>query len=182
MSWLEFNKIIASIIVAALIIGFISFVGNFLINVNKDESSKTAYVIEIPEPDLNVVKTNINDSMDIEPISNLLQNASLEKGEKIFKKCSSCHNDKKDSSSKVGPTLWNIINSPKGNVDGFAYSKALKESGGKWTFEELSKFLYKPKTYISGTKMNFVGLKNVEDRANLILWLNQNSDNPSPLP
>ena len=53
---------------------------------------------------------------------------------------------------------------------------------GKWTFEELNKFLYKPKEFIKGTKMNFAGLKNVEDRANLILWLQQHSDNPVPLP
>ena len=67
-------------------------------------------------------------------------------------------------------------------MSGFAYSKALSDYGGKWTFEELNGFLYKPKEYIQGTKMNFAGLNNVEDRANLILWLRQNSDNPAPLP
>ena len=51
-----------------------------------------------------------------------------------------------------------------------------------WTFEELNKFLYKPKEYIKGTKMNFAGLNKVKDRANLILWLRQHSDNPVPLP
>ena len=78
--------------------------------------------------------------------------------------------------------MWNIINRPKGNKDGFAYSKALSDFGGKWTYEELSIFLYKPKDYINGTKMNFSGLKNVDDRANLVLWLRQLSDNPVPLP
>ena len=68
------------------------------------------------------------------------------------------------------------------NVEGFSYSSSLVEFGGKWTYEELAKFLYKPKDYISGTKMNFAGLKNVEDRANLINWLRQQSDNPVPLP
>ena len=76
----------------------------------------------------------------------------------------------------------NIINSSKGNDKNFSYSKALKQFGGKWTYEELGKFLYKPKDYIGGTKMNFAGLKNVEDRANLIFWLRQHSDNPVPLP
>ena len=46
----------------------------------------------------------------------------------------------------------------------------------------MNQFLYKPKDYISGTKMNFAGLKYVEDRADLILWLRQQSDNPIPLP
>ena len=182
MSWFEFNKIIASIIVAVIILSFISFVGNLLINVDKEENSKTAYIVEIPETALDLPKTDSDLMEDIDPVSNLLKNASLDKGEKIFKKCASCHNYKKDSGSKVGPSLWNIINSPKGNVENFAYSKALKEFGGKWSYEELAKFIYKPKNYIKGTKMNFVGLKNVEDRADLILWLNQNSNNPTPLP
>ena len=118
----------------------------------------------------------------VEAISLLLAGASLEQGEKIFKKCGACHNNKKDSKSKIGPNLWNLINRQKASVSGFAYSKALSDYGGKWTFEELNEFLYKPKEYISGTKMNFAGLKNVEDRANLILWLKQQSDNPIPLP
>ena len=54
--------------------------------------------------------------------------------------------------------------------------------GGKWGYEEINKFLYKPKQYMEGTKMNFAGLKKVEDRADLILWLREKSDNPIPLP
>ena len=46
----------------------------------------------------------------------------------------------------------------------------------------MSKFLYKPKDYIKGTKMNFSGLKKVEDRANLVLFLREQADNPVPLP
>ena len=118
----------------------------------------------------------------IEPISLLLVSASLEKGEKLFKKCSACHNYEKDSANKVGPNLWNLINRPKANVEGFAYSKALAEYGGDWGYEELAEFLYKPKKYIKGTKMNFAGLKKVEDRANLVLFLREHSDSPVPLP
>ncbi|SVE55259.1 uncharacterized protein METZ01_LOCUS508113, partial [marine metagenome] len=60
--------------------------------------------------------------------------------------------------------------------------KALLDIGGEWTYEELSEFLYKPKQYVEGTKMNFSGLKKAEDRANLILFLRDQSDNPVPLP
>ena len=91
-------------------------------------------------------------------------------------------NNKKDSKSKVGPNLWDLINRTKGSVDGFAYSKALIDQGGKWTYDELNAFLYKPKKYIEGTKMNFAGLKEAQDRADLIYWLRQYSDNPVPLP
>ena len=182
MSWLEINKIIASIVVALLVIVLIGLLGNLFVNIKKSETQETAYYIEIPESEETVTNTNNESSLIVEPVSTLLINASFEKGGKIYKKCATCHNYKKNSSSKVGPSLWNIINSSKGNDKNFSYSKALKEFGGKWTYEELGKFLYKPKDYISGTKMNFAGLKKVEDRANLIFWLRQHSDNPVPLP
>ena len=111
-----------------------------------------------------------------------LTNASFEKGEKLFKKCSACHNYEKAGVNKVGPNLWNIINRPKANVQGFTYSKALAESRGSWGYEELSQFLYKPKEYIQGTKMNFSGLKKVQDRADLLLFLREQADSPADLP
>ena len=182
MSGFEINKILASIIVAIIIFVIIGLVGNFIVKINYDESQIAAYKIDIPEASADSsTQTSANDEM-VEAISLLLAGASLEQGEKIFKKCGACHSYKKDSKSKIGPNLWNLINKQKASVSGFAYSKALSDYGGKWTFEELNRFLYKPKEYIKGTKMNFVGLNNIEDRANLILWLRQNSDNPVPLP
>jgi len=182
MSGFEINKILASILVAIIIFVIIGLVGNFVVKINYDESQITAYKIDIPEASADSsTQTSANDEM-VEAISLLLAGASLEQGEKIFKKCGACHNYKKDSKSKIGPNLWNLINRQKASVSGFAYSKALSDYGGKWTFEELNEFLYKPKEYIQGTKMNFAGLKDVEDRADLILWLRQYSDNPVPLP
>jgi len=182
MSGFEINKILASIIVAIIIFVIIGLVGNFVVKINYDESQITAYKIDIPEASADSsTQTSANNEM-VEAISLLLAGASLEQGEKIFKKCGACHNYKKDSKSKIGPNLWNLINKQKASVSGFAYSKALSDYGGKWTFEELNGFLYKPKEYIQGTKMNFAGLNNVEDRADLILWLRQQSDNPVPLP
>ena len=178
----EINKILASIILAILVIVGISYLGNLIVNVDHKENQVTAYKIDIPESDITTQSAVSEEGEIIEPISTLLINASLEQGEKLYKKCGTCHNYKKNSSSKIGPNLWDIINRPKGNVEGYAYSNSLLEFGGKWTYEELAKFLYKPKNYINGTKMNFAGLKDVEDRADLILWLRQQSDNPIPLP
>ena len=181
MSWFEFNKILTVIIITIIFFVIIGFIGNFLVKVDHDENQETAYKIEIPEtPVITTTQTDQKDS--IEAISSLLVNASLDKGEKIYKKCGVCHNYKKNSQSKVGPNLWDLINRPKASVSSFTYSKALIENGGKWTYEELNGFLYKPKDYIKGTKMNFAGLSNIEDRANLILWLRQQSENPVPLP
>ena len=93
-----------------------------------------------------------------------------------------CHNYEKGGVNKVGPNLWNIINRPMANVQGFTYSKALAESRGSWGYDELSQFLYKPKEYIQGTKMNFSGLKKVQDRADLLLFLREQADSPADLP
>ena len=101
---------------------------------------------------------------------------------KFIKNAGSCHNYEKGSRDKVGPNLWNIVNRSKASMDGFAYSDALAKSEGIWSYEELAAFVYKPKEYIVGTKMNFAGLKKVEDRANLVFFLRDQSDNPEPLP
>ena len=187
MSGLEVNKILASIIMAVLIVTLIGHVGDLVVNIDSDkhhgseENHETAYKIDVPDGDINS-SVAMKKEVAIDPISALLINASLENGQKLFKKCGTCHNYEKDSANKIGPNLWNIINRPKASIGGFAYSKALTEIGGKWGYEELAEFLYKPKKYVKGTKMNFVGLKKVEDRANLILFLRDQSDNPIPLP
>ncbi len=181
MSGLEVNKILASIILAVLIVTLIGHFGDLLINIDHHNDKETAYKIDVDEmpskDSISVKKEEI-----IEPISALLVSASMENGEKLFKKCSTCHNYEKGGANKVGPQLWNLINRPKANVEGFAYSKALAEYGGEWGYEELAEFLYKPKKYIKGTKMNFAGLKKVKDRADLVYFLRAQSDEPVPLP
>ena len=181
MSGLEVNKILASIILPVLIFSLIGHFGDLVIDIDHDEKKETAYKIDVPEDSTGVGVVEKKEEI-IEPISMLLASASLDNGEKLFKKCATCHNYEKGSANKVGPHLWNIINRPKANVEGFAYSKALAEYGGEWGYEELAEFLYKPKQFVKGTKMNFAGLKNVQDRANIVLFLSQQSENPVPLP
>tara|TARA_B100000579_G_scaffold49247_1_gene34329 strand:+ start:1410 stop:1970 length:561 start_codon:yes stop_codon:yes gene_type:complete len=182
MSFLEVNKILASIIVALIAVGIISYFADVIFSFNEKDQKANAYKIEIIEPNNQETQSNENLLASIEPISSMLKNASYDKGEKIYKKCGTCHNYEKGSANKIGPQLWDLINRPKANVDGYAYSEALANFGGTWDFEELSLFLYKPKDYIEGTKMNFSGLKKAEDRADLILFLRNQSDNLVPLP
>ena len=53
--------------------------------------------------------------------------------------------------------------------------------GKNWSFEEMNSFLIKPKDWIKGTKMSFAGLKKPEERAAVILYMNENSSSPLPL-
>jgi len=182
MSALEINKFFISIIIAIFVFIVIGIVGNLLVNPNKDQNQETAYKIDIPEPKQGTDEIASKSNISVEPITSLLANASIDNGEKIYKKCGTCHNYTKDSKSKVGPNLWDIVNRLKANVNNYSYSSALANYGGKWTYEELNAFLYKPKNFIEGTKMNFSGLQKAEDRADLILWLRKNSDDPASLP
>jgi cytochrome c len=181
MSGLEVNKILASIILAILVVTVIGHLGDIIVDVEHHEMEETAYKIDVPESGKATPEVARKEEI-IEPISLLLANASLEKGEKLFKKCSSCHNYTKDSANKVGPNLWNLVNRPKASINGFAYSKALAQYGGEWSYEEIAEFLYKPKKFVKGTKMNFAGLKKVQDRADLVLFLREQSENQVPLP
>jgi cytochrome c len=104
-------------------------------------------------------------------IVDLIKNANLKKGKKTFKKCAACHNAKKGASNKIGPNLFAIINKRKASASNFKYSNALKAKGGRWNYQDLNKFLAKPKDFLPGTKMTFVGLKKDKDRANVIAYL-----------
>ena len=182
MSGLEVNKILASIFVALIVVSLISILGDAIINGKNNEQVENAYYIDITEIETNNLVINTQNEEISEQISIFLTSASFEKGEKLFKKCSACHTYEKGGANKVGPNLWNIINRSKASVQGFAYSKALAESRGSWGYEELSQFLYKPKEYIQGTKMNFSGLKKIQDRADLLLFLRKQADSPADLP
>lgn len=117
-----------------------------------------------------------------QPIAFYLAAADPAKGEQVFKKCGACHNAAKGGPNALGPNIWGSMGKPHAYVAGFAYSDALKKVGGTWTWDSMSAWLKSPKAYAPGTKMTFAGLSKPEDRANLIAYLNQQSDGPMPMP
>jgi len=116
------------------------------------------------------------------PIEVMMASADVTAGEKVFAKCSACHSIAKGGANGIGPNLWGAIGKPHGHVAGFAYSDALKSVAGNWNFDSLNAWLISPRKYAPGTKMTFAGLAKPEDRANVIAYLNANSDSPLPLP
>ncbi len=108
-----------------------------------------------------------------QPIAHFLQTADAARGEAVFRKCSACHNADQGGANGTGPNLWASMGAPHAHIAGFAYSEALRSKGGTWGWEEMSQWLRSPRTYAPGTKMTFAGLSDPQDRADVMLFLNQ---------
>ena len=181
MDSFEINKIIASILLVALLIIGISKISNVIFKVEKLESS--AYKVEIP--DSGVKEIGVDKSKQAEEkvdISALMALADINHGEKVFKKCSACHSIEAGGGNNIGPALYNVVGRKIAAIEDYKYSKALINYKKNWSFEELNGFLIKPAKWIKGTKMAYAGLRKEKDRASVIKYLNKNADSPLPLP
>ncbi len=113
----------------------------------------------------------------------MFADASVDKGKRTAKQCEACHTLQEGGPNWVGPNLYNIVDSPRGeDRGGFDFSAAMKKKGGKWTYDDLFKFLKDPRGYIPGTLMNFAVIKNDQRRVDVIACLRTLSDNPAPPP
>ena len=181
MDSFEINKIIASILLVALLIIGISKISNIIFKVDKLDSS--AYKVELPDDGAKQIsKEKTMKAEDEVDISALMALGDIGHGEKVFKKCSACHSIEAGGGNKIGPALYNVVGRKIAAVEDYKYSKALVEYKKNWSFEELNGFLIKPQKWIKGTKMAYAGLRKEKDRASVILYLNKYSDNPLPLP
>jgi cytochrome c len=182
MDSFEINKIIAAVLLTALIIIGIGKFTDVLFHVEKPKES--AYKVEGLEVISTVnsssgAETKVVEAVDIKA---LLAMGDLGHGEKVFKKCTACHQIASDGKNMIGPNLWNVIGRTAGSISDYKYSKAMIAYGKEWTFEEMNSYLIKPQAYVKGTKMAFAGLRKEKDRASVILFMNSKSSSPKPLP
>ena len=118
-----------------------------------------------------------------EPIAVRLASADAARGEKAVGACKACHVFEKGGANKIGPHLYDVYARPKGSVDGFAYSAAMKsKSGENWEAAQLDGFLKNPKAYLPGTSMAYAGIGRPDTRADVVAYLNKLADAPKPLP
>ena len=176
MDSFEINKLIAAVLVTVLLIFGVNKISDIIFDIEKP--SVEGYKVEI-KTNNSSSQTKKEDQIDI---SSLLALGDPDTGKKVYKKCAACHSINQDGANKIGPKLYNVVGRTVGSISDYKYSKALTSYGKEWTFEELNAFLIKPSTWIKGNKMGFAGLKKDEDRASVILYLNQNSDSPKTLP
>ena len=180
MDSFELNKIVAAILMVALLVIGIGKLTNIIFYVKKPETP--GYVVEVEQAISTSTEITSETKEEKIDIAALMAMGDIAHGEKVFKKCAACHSIVKGGANKIGPALYNVVGRKIGGVTDYKYSKALAEYGKKWNFEELNGFLIKPTKWIKGTKMAYAGLRKEKDRASVIRYLNQNSENPIPLP
>lgn len=164
---MEQNKILAAVLVAgitAYLAGFISH-GFY----HSDIPEENAYHIEVA--DVSNAAAVTATPKGPEPIADLIATAEAERGKKLSRACAACHTFDQGGSNGIGPNLYGVFGRAKASHGGFSYSDALKDLGGSWDVDALNHFLYKPKDYAPGTKMNYIGMKKPEDRAAMVAWL-----------
>lgn len=177
----EVNKLLAGLLGTVFVVFSVGLVSNALFASPAPE--KFGFAIEAAEPAEGGAAAP---AAEAKPIADLLATANAEAGAAVFKKCQACHSGEKGGPNKVGPDLWDIVDRPVAEHEGFAYSAGMKEfsKGGaeKWTYDNLNHFITSPKKFVKGTAMGFAGLPKDEDRANVIAYLRTLSDSPKPLP
>ncbi len=178
MDSFEINKIVAAVLMVALIVIGIGKLSDVIFYVEKPD--KPGYSVEV-ESSVVSTSTETKDEEKID-IAALLALGDIAHGEKVFKKCAACHSIIKGGKNAIGPALYNVVGRKIGAIEDYKYSKALVAYDKNWTFEELNGFLIKPTKWIKGTKMAYAGLRKEKDRASVIKYLNENSDSPLPLP
>ena len=179
MDSFEINKIVAAVLMVALLVIGIGKLSNVIFHVEKPKTPGYAVEVEQAITVSSSSKTAVEEEIDI---AALMAMGDIALGEKVFKKCAACHSIVKGGKNNIGPALYNVVGRKTGAVSDYKYSKALASFDKEWTFEELNGYLIKPGKWIKGTKMAFAGLRKEKDRASVIKYLNQSSDSPVPLP
>ena len=179
-SW-EWNKIAGAVLGTLIFVMVVKIASDAIYEV--EPPAKPGYVVEGVEatPASGAAAAPVEEA--VPDWGTVLASADVAKGKAVSQKCEQCHDLSKGGPNKIGPNLWAIVDSPRGeDRGGFAFSSAMKAKGGTWTYDELFRFLKSPGSYIPGTKMSFAGLRSAQDRIDLVAFLRTQADTPAPIP
>lgn len=178
MDGFEINKVAGAVLAAMLVIAG----GKTVIDIGlqKHRPEKAGWALPITEP---LQKSSEPAApFDAKAVLALLPKASADNGLDTFKKCLACHTPDKGGRNLVGPNLWGVVGRKVAQAPGFNYSDAMKKHPGEWSWEELAKYLHSPVEAIPGNRMQFPGVKDNADLADLLVYIRKLADSPAPLP
>jgi cytochrome c len=172
MSAFEWNKIIASVLTAMIVAMVTGIVASQIVHPIRLE--KPAYLPPGAEGEAGGAPAAAAAAAPegLEPIGPAMAKADAKHGEQIAKVCLQCHTFAKGEANKIGPNLFDVTEENIASVPGYTFSSALgADKDKKWDPDELNVWLYKPQQFAHGTKMTFAGLPKVQDRADVIAYL-----------
>ena len=176
MDTMQVNKVVAAVLVSGIAFFVSGRLGMIL--VPDTELATTHYKIDMPQA------AGAAAPAPEVPLNTLLANSDPKAGAAVFSQagCVACHTVTEGGKPGVGPNLWSVVGSTQGGRPGFAYSAGLAAKGGKWSFDELNKWITKPAAYVAGTKMSFAGIADPKQRADVIAYLRSLAAEPVALP
>lgn len=129
-------------------------------------------------PIAGVVEEGAGGGASEQPIAHYLQTADATRGQAVFSKCTACHTINQGGAAGIGPNLHGVMGAGVAqHAPGFNYSEPLRARGGTWDWETMSEWLRSPRSFAQGTRMTFAGLSDPQDRADIMLYMNQNGGN-----
>ena len=177
-----FKKLTICALASVIMVLGISKIGDFLIRPNTMENNVSPTIAKSTKDSKNSKAYSQKTKINVTDVTTMLASADTNAGQKVFKRCKSCHSTDNGGRNKIGPNLWDIVERSKASATNYRFSRAFGNLEGNWSYQELDRFLTNPKDYAKGTKMSFTGIKSAKDRANLIIYLRSLSDQPKPLP
>ena len=167
----KFNTTAGWVLFAGIIALGSSIVSSKIFHADNPEApEEPGYFIEAAEEGAAGGEMSIEEALNMEGVD-------AAAGEKVFAKCTACHTINAGGANGIGPNLHGIMGKPLAKHAGFAYSSSLSEKGGTWDWATMSEWLKGPRAFASGTKMSFAGLSSIEDRAAVMLYMNENGSN-----
>ena len=179
MADLELNKLFAAPLVAGVVFMGAGILGETLVHPHRLERS----AIQIGEAPA-AAAPGATAAPALEPIAPLLAAANIDNGRQLAQRnCASCHSFNEGGRNGQGPNLYGVVGRMHAQVAGFAYSNANRALADKpWDYDALNAFIAAPTRAMAGTKMNFAGIANTQQRADVVAYLRSLAGAPAPLP
>jgi cytochrome c len=169
----EWNKIIASVLTAMIIAMVTGIIASSFVRPHHLE--KAAYLPPGAEEGAHAgaaLAGGAQAAPKVDPIEPVLAKADAKHGEQVAKVCLQCHTFDKGGANKIGPNLFGVMEENIASVPNYQFSQALAaHKSEKWDPDKLNVWLYRPQDFAKGTKMTFPGLPKVQDRADVVSYL-----------